>query len=102
MSKPLSDSAAAALKPCFATRGKHKGMLKAKPPSPFQFPAEYAAYQGAMLACNPFKASIVGMMLMQPQHKAICDEVCAYIEARPHLVRALQSDRNILEKLGAW
>ena len=63
----LSDTAKTALKACLVTRGRHKGLLLAKAPALFGAADKglaYAAWQGAMLSCNPYKASIAGMMFM--------------------------------------
>lgn len=100
----LSPAAKEALMKCFATRGKNKGLLLAKAPSPFKEETRlaYAAWQGAMLACNPFKASIGGMMFMKADQKEIMREVTAYIDARPALKKVLDRDRNALEQLGVW
>lgn len=98
----LSETARAALMACFATRGKNKGLLLASAPSSFTKPAEYAAWQGAQMSCNPFKVSIGGMMFMKAEHKAIFEEVCVYLDARPALKKVLDRDRAALEKLGVW
>lgn len=100
----LSPAAQEALMKCFATRGKNKGRLLAKAPSPFKEETRlaYAAWQGAMLSCNPFKTSIGGMMFMKADQKDIMREVTAYIDARPALEKVLDRDRNALEQLGVW
>lgn len=102
MDKPiLSATARAALMACFATRGKNKGLLLAKAPGGFNS-LEYAAWQGAQMACNPFKVSIMSMMLSSPEQKAVFEEVKAYMDARPALAKVLDRDRAGLEKLGVW
>ena len=100
----LSPAAREALMKCFATRGKNKGLLLSKAPSPFKPETKmaYAAYQGAMLSCNAFKASIMGMMLMSAEQKQIALEVTAYLDARPALAKVLDRDRSALESLGVW
>ena len=97
----LSPAAEAALDLCFATRGPHKGHLKAKcPPS---HTLEAAAWQAAMLVCNPYKASVASMLFMSPEQRAIRDEVLAYMEAQPlWKQRKLDRDRQALSKLGVW
>jgi hypothetical protein len=95
----LSDAAMSALAACYATRGKHKGKLLAKCP-PSQTLAA-AAWQGATLSCNPYKASIASMLFMTPEQRAIRDEVLAYfddVKAR----RLDDRDRAALERLGVW
>ena len=98
----LSETARAALMRCFATKGKNKGLLLANAPGPYKDPDAYSAWQGAQMACNPFKVSIAHMMFMKPEQKAIFEEVCAYMDARPALKKVLDRDRAGLEKLGVW
>lgn len=95
----LSEQAAAALADCYATRGKHKGQLKAKCPPSSTHAA--AAWQGAMLVCNPYKASVASMLFMSAEQKAIRDEIILYFE--DVVARRLQDrDRAVLERLGVW
>lgn len=97
----LSPEANEALKACFATRGKNKGMLLSKAPSPMTS-LPYAAWQGAMMACNPFKVSIMGAFFMSDDQRKVKDEITAYLDARPQLAKSLDRDRNALELLGVW
>ncbi len=97
----LSDTAKAALTACYATRGKHKGQLLAKCPRSDTMAA--AAWQGAMLVVNPYRASIGAMLFMSPEQKAIRDEIVAHFEALPkaYLIMA-ERNREALESLGVW
>ena len=97
----LSPAAEAALSKCFATRGPSKGHLKAKcPPS---HTLEAAAWQAAMLVCNPYKAGIATMLFFNEEQRAIHAEVLAYMEAQPMWKqRKLDRDRQALSKLGVW
>src|SRR4029077_14800932 len=70
---PLSDTAKAALAACYATRGPHKGQLLARCPKSDTLAA--AAWQGAMLICNPYKASVAACLFMSAEQRAIRDEV---------------------------
>lgn len=97
----LSPEARAALTQCFATRGKNKGLLLSKAPGGFTS-LPYAAWQGAQMACNPFKVSIMFMMISSPEQKAVFEEVKTYMDARPALAKVLDKDRNALETLGVW
>ena len=97
----LSPAAREALMKCFATRGKNKGRLYSQAPGGMRS-LTFAAWHGAQLACNPFKASIMGMMLMTPEQRAVREEVTAYFEARPALTRVADLDRDKLETLGVW
>ena len=102
----LSDTARAALAQCYATRGKHKGQLLAKcPPSygPKANKLAAAAWQGAMLVCNPYKAGIASLMFMNDEQRAVQREITTHFEAMPkdYLIMA-QRDREALETLGVW
>ncbi len=97
----LSTEAKTALTACYATRGKHKGQLLARCPRSNTLAA--AAWQGAMLVCNPYKASIASMLFMTTEQRAIRDEVLAHFEALPKAyVIMAQRDREALESLGVW
>ena len=97
----LSNEARAAIAAAYATRGKHRGQLLAKCPRSETLAA--AAWQGAMLSVNPFKASIGSMLFMSAEQKAIREEVFAHFEAMPHAYRIMaQRDREALEHLGVW
>lgn len=97
----LSDNARTALAGAYATRGKHRGQLLARCPPSSTLAA--AAWQGAMLVVNPYRASIGAMLFMSPEQKAIRDEVLAHFESLPHayLVMA-EHNRESLEALGVW
>lgn len=98
----LSEAAKTALDACFASRGKNKGMLYAKAPTP-STGMPYAAWQGAMLSVNPYKASIGALLFLSTEQRAIADEVTAYLDSLPKAQRvAVQRDRKALEALGAW
>jgi hypothetical protein len=97
----LSDKARTALAQCYATRGKHRGQLLARCPRSETLAA--AAWQGAMLACNPFKASIAAMLFMTPEQREIRDEILEHFESLPreYLIMA-ERNREALEALGVW
>jgi hypothetical protein len=97
----LSDTAREALRGAYATRGKHKGQLLARCPRSSTLAA--AAWQGAMLVCNPYQASIGAMLFMTDEQRAVRDEIVAHFEALPreYLIMA-QRDREALESLGVW
>jgi hypothetical protein len=102
----LSETARAALAQCYATRGRHKGQLLARCPAqygPKANPSAAAAWQGAMLVCNPYKAGICTLMFMKPEHRAIQQEITAHFEAMPREYRNMADrDREALEALGVW
>ena len=97
----LSETARTALTVAYTTRGKHRGQLLAKCPSSNTLAA--AAWHGAMLSCNPYKASIGAMLFMSAEQKAVRDEVLAHFDALPRAYRIMaQRDREALEALGVW
>jgi RNA polymerase subunit RPABC4/transcription elongation factor Spt4 len=97
----LSEPARTALQACYATRGKHKGQLLAKCPPSSSMAA--AAWQGAMIVCNPYKASIASMLFMSSEQRAVRDEIMAHFESLPREYMILaQRDRQALESLGVW
>ena len=97
----LSETARNALQGAYATRGKHRGQLLAKCPRSSTLAA--AAWQGAMLVCNPYQASIGAMLFMTAEQRAVRDEVVTHFEALPREYRILaQRDREALERLGVW
>ena len=84
-----------------STRGPNKGRLRrSAPPSGT---LSYAAWQGAMLAVNPFKASIAGAIFLSAEQRTVRDEVLAHMDAMPKKQRILlDQDRASLERLGVW
>lgn len=100
MTATLSDNAKAALQDCFATRGKHKGKLLARCPRSDTLAA--AAWQAAVLHCNPYKAGIATMLFFTDEQRAIHREVLAWFESQPRESVLLDRDRATLERLGVW
>ena len=97
----LSDTAATALAQAYATRGKHKGQLLARCPDSRTLAA--AAWQGAMLSVNPYKASICAGLFMSDEQRAVRNEVLAYFDNMSQGRLKLQDrDREALEKIGVW
>ena len=97
----LSEQARNALKSCIATRGKHRGQLLAKCPPSHTLAA--AAWQGAMLSVNPYKASIASALFMNAEQRAIRDEVLAHFDNLPKDHAAMADrDREALEAWGVW
>jgi hypothetical protein len=97
----LSETAKTALAQCYATRGKHKGQLLSRCP-PSQTLAA-AAWQGAMLVCNPYRCSIGACLFMTAEQRAVRDEIIAHFESLPkaYLIMA-ERNREALEELGVW
>lgn len=97
----LSTKSREALTLAYATRGPNRGQLLAKCPRSETLAA--AAWQGAMLSCNPYKASIGAMLFMNAEQRVVRDEVLAHFDALPREYRIMaQRDREALERLGVW
>jgi hypothetical protein len=97
----LSEKAATALQAAFATKGKHKGMLLKRCPPSSTLAA--AAWQGVMMAVNPYQVSIGACLFHTDEQRAVFNAVLAAIEALPRAEQiALQRDRATLERLGVW
>jgi|SRR5215469_8853480 len=97
----LSDKAREALRGAYCTRGKHRGQLLARCPRSDTLAA--AAWQGAMLSCNPYQASIAAILFMTAEQRAIRDEVLQHFDSLPKAYRIMaQRDRYALETLGVW
>lgn len=97
----LSTKAAEALAAAISSRGPNKGrLLRSAPPSST---LACAAWQGAMMVVNPFKASIMSMMMMDEEQRLVRDEVQRHFDAMPKRERiAFDKDRAGLERLGVW
>src|SRR5215472_5587016 len=90
-----------ALSKAYATRGKHRGRLLARCPDSRTLAA--AAWQGAMLSVNPYRASIGALLFMSAEQKAVRDEVLAHFDALPREYRIMaERNREALESLGVW
>jgi hypothetical protein len=97
---PVSPSTAAAIRSCYATRGKHKGFLLKNPPPGGT--AQHAAWQALVLAWNPYKASVWAVMcIRRGEHADLFAEALAWAEANMQL-RGSDRDRLALERLGVW
>jgi len=101
MTATLSPAAAAALAAAISTRGPNKGkLLRSAPPSTT---LACAAWQGAMLVINPFKASIFSFVMMTDEQRAIAKEIERHFDDMPKAERiAFDKDRAGLERLGVW
>jgi len=97
----LTDAAKQELAKAYASKGPHRGqLLKRCPPS---HTLAAAAWQGAMIVCNPYQVSIGTVMLMNTLQRELFEEVKAHFESLPLEYRILaQRDRETLELLGVW
>lgn len=97
----LSTIAKSALEGAYATRGKHRGQLLARCPRSTTLAA--AAWQGAMMVCNPYQVGIGTVLFMSAEQRAVMDEVQAHFEALPREYQIMaQRDREVLETLKVW
>ena len=97
----LSTIAREALSAAYATKGKHRGQLLARCPRSETLAA--AAWQGAMIVCNPYRVGVATIMFLSPEQRAVYDEVREHFDALPHdhLIMA-ERNREALESLGVW
>lgn len=97
----LSDNARNALSQAYAKRGAHRGQLLTKCPRSTTLAA--AAWQGAMLSCNPYKASVATQLFFSAEQREIAQEITAHFDTLPKAYRIMaQRDRDTLERLGVW
>jgi hypothetical protein len=97
----LSDTAAQALRDALVKKGQRKSRLLAQAPPSNTL--AYAAWQGAMLACTPYKASLAALLFMTPEQRAVHKEIVAFFDVLPRDLRiAMDRDRQNLEALGVW
>jgi len=97
----LSPISKEALAEAYATRGKHRGQLLAKCPRSTTYAA--AAWQGAMMVCNPHLVSIGAILFMTKEQRDVFDEVKNHFDALPREYQIMaQRDREALESLGIW
>lgn len=97
----LTDAGREALKGAYATKGKNRGQLLARCPKSDTLAA--AAWQGAMMVCNPYMVSIGAILFMSPLQRELFEEVKNHFESLPREYQILaQRDREALESLGVW
>src|SRR6185436_5725649 len=90
-----------ALKLAYASKGKNRGQLLAKCPKSNTLAA--AAWQGAMMVCNPYQVSIGAILFMTAEQRELFEQVKNHFEALPREYQILaQRDREALERLGVW
>ena len=94
----ISDKASRALYDACSHKGRSKGLLLAKAPPSNSL--AYAAWQGAMIVCNPFKVSIMGLMFMTEEQREVYREIETMLESLG--VKSLDRDRNALQRMGVW
>lgn len=98
---PLSVSARDALTLALVSHGPHRGQLLARCPKQGTLAA--AAWHGATLSVNPYKADVTAMMGFTAQQQATAKEIIDWFEAMPKADRTRwDRDRLALETLGAW
>jgi len=97
----LSETTKTAIGKAFATRGKAKGKLLARCPASHTL--EAAAWQGAMLCVNPYKASIGSIMFFSEEQRVVYNETMSFFESLPRdRLLVTDRDREALEAWGAW
>lgn len=93
----ISAKGACALSGACSHKGKSKGLLLAK--APRSTTLAYAAWQGAMMVCNPYKVAIAGIMFMTEEQREVMQEIETFLKS---LGISLDRDRNALERIGVW
>lgn len=81
-----------------ATRGKHKGQLKAK--CPILGTDGAIMWQALQMHANPYKVSIFQLIFLTPEQKAFREACDAFAAERA--THHLDRDRVALESLGVW
>jgi hypothetical protein len=96
----ITEEAAKAIYDAVAKRGPRKGYFKAS--APRSNTLAYAAWQAGMMAFNPYKASIFGLMCMSDEQRAIYNELLPIFDMAKSRGFHMDKDREVLESLGAW
>lgn len=97
---PMEKRLLLALDSAIASKGKHKGKLKAKCPPMGTDGA--VMWQALMTYANPYKIGIGHLLwgsVSDPEFKSACD---SYAREKGLVLRHLDRDRVALERLGAW
>jgi hypothetical protein len=56
-----------------------------------------------MMVCNPYKASVFGLIMMSDEQRTIREQVTAHFDAMPKAQRiTFDKDRACLEACGVW
>ena len=88
------------VKNALVSRGKNKGMLKAKCPK--MGTPEAAVWQAIVSFANPFKIGMAHMMFMSHENRELYNHITKIIEISGLDVRSLDRDRKALDSLGVW
>lgn len=89
-----------ALDQAIASKGKHKGQLKAKCPPMGTDGA--VMWQALVWHANPFKVSICHMMYASHSDSEFYQACLSFAEERASVLPHLDRDRVALERLGVW
>lgn len=83
-----------------ATRGKHKGKLKAKCP-PMGTDAAIM-WQAMQMHANPYKVSIMQLVMGSHGDEEFYAACQKFADERASVAKRLDRDRVALERLGVW
>ena len=89
-----------ALRNAIASRGRHKGLLKAKCPP--MGTDEAAMWQAVTAVANPYKMGIGHLILMNREQRAFYEECQSWADENAALLRTMDRDRNALAAWGVW
>lgn len=97
----LSAEDETALRAAIGRKGKYAGFLLAKCPNGDCQGA--AAWQGAMMAVNPYKVSVGRALFMSEDNRKLMERITAALDRVPkaELIN-LDYDRQTLTELGVW
>lgn len=94
----LKEKVELGLKEAISSRGKNKGMLKAKCPKMNTYGS--AVWQAIMTYSNPYKVGLGHMLFMDKEKREVYDYV---IEAGKHIdLSTFDSDGNVLRELNLF
>lgn len=89
-----------AFQDALASRGKNKGMLKAKCPP--MGTLEAVVWQAITSIANPYKVGFMHLFFMSEEHKEVYDSIVSAIKNKGIDVRSLDRDRKVLDLLGVF
>lgn len=96
----LKEKVKTAIEGALVSRGKNKGMLKAKCPPMGTF--EASAWQAIILHANPFKVGFGHLIFFSAEQREIYDYIDNKIKTENISVSGLDRDRKALEAFGVW
>lgn len=100
METTIKDKAVQGIMDAISSRGKNKGILKAKCPK-MNTPGS-AAWQAIMGLANPYKVGFGHLFFMDKETREIYNYILKMIEDRNVDCSKMDRDRNALEQVLIW